>query len=231
MSQEFEGEIVGETVDGPIRVLLVDDQPLLRMGFRLILEGEDDIAVVGEASNGIEALAAVDRLLPDVVLMDVRMPGGDGITATAQLRALEQPPQVLVLTTFDLDDYVFAALEAGAGGFLLKDTDPDRLFHAIRAVAAGEGMLAPSVTKRLIDRTRERAAAARAKAAVARLDRLTARESEVLDAVAQGMSNDGIARRLFLSEGTVKTHVSRILAKLELENRVQAALLFRDSMH
>ncbi len=159
------------------------------------------------------------------------MPGGDGITATAALRALPAPPQVLVLTTFDLDDHVFAALEAGAAGFLLKDTDPERLFHAIRAVAAGEGMLAPTVTKRLIDRTRERAAAARSNAAAARLERLTAREAEVLDAIAQGMSNDGIAKSLFLSEGTVKTHVSRILAKLELENRVQAALLFRDSLH
>ncbi|WP_269939787.1 response regulator [Arthrobacter sp. HY1533] len=214
-----------------IRVIVADDETLVRAALVKMVNSRTDMQVVGEAANGPQAVRCAQVQRADVVLMDVRMPGGDGITATAQLRALEQPPQVLVLTTFDLDDYVFAALEAGAGGFLLKDTDPDRLFHAIRAVAAGEGMLAPSVTKRLIDRTRERAAAARAKAAVARLDRLTARESEVLDAVAQGMSNDGIARRLFLSEGTVKTHVSRILAKLELENRVQAALLFRDSMH
>ena len=214
-----------------IRVIVADDETLVRAALVKMVNSRPDMTVVGEAANGPQAVRCAQRQRSDVVLMDVQMPGGDGIAATAQLCQLPHPPQVLVLTTFDLDDYVLAALEAGAAGFLLKDTDPDRLFHAIRAVAAGEGMLAPTVTRRLIERTRERAAAARSNAAVARLELLTAREVEVLDAVAQGMSNDGIARSLFLSEGTVKTHVSRILAKLDLENRVQAALLFRASRH
>lgn len=214
-----------------IRVIVADDETLVRAALVKMVNSRPDMTVVGEAANGPQAVRCAQTQRSDVVLMDVQMPGGDGIAATAQLCQLPHPPQVLVLTTFDLDDYVLAALEAGAAGFLLKDTDPDRLFHAIRAVAAGEGMLAPTVTRRLIERTRERAAAARSNAAVARLELLTAREAEVLDAVAQGMSNDGIARSLFLSEGTVKTHVSRILAKLALENRVQAALLFRDSRH
>ncbi|MGP9503535.1 response regulator [Specibacter sp. AOP5-B1-6] len=235
-------DLVPETVSDPlpantagapdqIRVIVVDDEQLVRAALIKMVNSRADMTVVGEAASGPQAVTCARRRRSDVVLMDVRMPGGDGITATAQLRRLETPPQVLVLTTFDLDDHVFAALEAGAAGFLLKDTDPDRLFHAIRAVAAGEGMLAPTVTRRLIERTRERAAATKSNAAVARLELLTAREAEVLDAVAQGMSNDGIARELFLSEATVKTHVSRILAKLGLENRVQAALLFRDSRH
>lgn len=214
-----------------IRVIVADDETLVRAALVKMVNSRPDMTVVGEAANGPQAVRCAQTQRSDVVLMDVQMPGGDGIAATAQLCQLPHPPQVLVLTTFDLDDYVLTALEAGAAGFLLKDTDPDRLFHAIRAVAAGEGMLAPTVTRRLIERTRERAAAARSNAAVARLELLTAREVEVLDAVAQGMSNDGIARSLFLSEGTVKTHVSRILAKLALENRVQAALLFRDSRH
>ena len=211
-----------------IRVIVADDEQLVRAALVKMVNSRPDMEVVAEAANGPQAVRCAQTQRSDVVLMDVQMPGGDGIAATAQLRKLAQPPQVLVLTTFDLDDYVLAAVEAGAAGFLLKDTDPERLFHAIRAVAAGEGMLAPTVTRRLIERTRERAVAARSNAAVARLELLTAREAEVLDAVAQGMSNDGIAQHLFLSEGTVKTHVSRILAKLGLENRVQAALLFRD---
>ncbi|MHA7177896.1 response regulator [Arthrobacter sp. Sr24] len=214
-----------------IRVIVAEDEQLIRAALVKMVNSRPDMEVVAEAANGPQAVRCAQTQRSDVVLMDVQMPGGDGIAATAQLRGLPQPPQVLVLTTFDLDDYVFAALEAGAAGFLLKDTDPERLFHAIRAVAAGEGMLAPTVTRRLIERTRERAAAAKSNAAVERLELLTAREAEVLDAVAQGMSNDGIARHLFLSEGTVKTHMSRILAKLGLENRVQAALLFRDSRH
>lgn len=222
---------MGPKVTGKIRVIVADDEALVRAALVKIVNSRTDMQVVGEAASGPQAVRCAQRQRSDVVLMDVRMPGGDGTTATAALRALPAPPEVLVLTTFDLDEYVFAALEAGAAGFLLKDTDPQRLFHAVRAVAAGEGMLAPTVTKRLIDRTRARASAARSNAAVARLEKLTAREAEVLDAIAQGMSNDGIARALFLSEGTVKTHVSRILAKLELENRVQAALLFRDSRH
>lgn len=214
-----------------IRVIVVDDEQLVRAALVKMVNSRTDMEVVGEAANGPQAVRSAQTQRSDVVLMDVRMPGGDGITATAQLRALATPPQVLVLTTFDADDYVFAALEAGAAGFLLKDTDPDRLFQAIRAVAAGEGMLAPTVTRRLIERTRERAAASKSKVAVARLELLTAREAEVLDAVARGMSNDGVAQLLFLSEATVKTHVSRILSKLELDNRVQAALLFRDAHH
>lgn len=214
-----------------IRVIVVDDEQLVRAALVKMVNSRTDMEVVGEAANGPQAVRSAQTQRSDVVLMDVRMPGGDGITATAQLRALAAPPQVLVLTTFDADDYVFAALEAGAAGFLLKDTDPDRLFQAIRAVAAGEGMLAPTVTRRLIERTRERAAASKSKVAVARLELLTAREAEVLDAVARGMSNDGVAQLLFLSEATVKTHVSRILSKLELDNRVQAALLFRDAHH
>lgn len=214
---------------GAIRVIVVDDEALVRAALVKMVNSRADMCVVGEAASGPQAVTCARSQRCDVVLMDVRMPGGDGITATAQLRALQAPPQVLMLTTFDLDEHVFAALEAGAAGFLLKDTDPERLFVAIRTVAAGEGMLAPTVTKRLIERTRERAAVSRANAALARLELLTAREAEVLDAVAQGMSNEGIGQFLFLSESTVKTHMSRILAKLELENRVQAALLFRDS--
>lgn len=213
----------------PIRVVVAEDETLVRAALVTMVGTQADMQVVAEASSGPQAVRCVQRHRCDVVLMDVRMPGGDGITATAQLRALPNAPHVPVLTTFDLDDYVFAALEAGAAGFLLKDTDPQRLFHAIRTVAAGEGMLAPTVTKRLIDRTRERARASTAKAAVAKLELLTAREAEVLKAVAQGLSNEGIARHLFLSEATVKTHMSRVLAKLGLQNRVQAALLFRDS--
>ncbi|MHA7303887.1 response regulator [Arthrobacter sp. TMN-49] len=212
-----------------IRVIIADDEQLVRAALVKMVNSRADMMVVGEAASGPQAVRCAQTQRTDVVLMDVRMPAGDGIAATAQLRGLERPPQVLVLTTFDLDDHVFAALEAGAAGFMLKDTEPERLFYAIRAVAAGEGMLAPTVTKRLIDRTRHRAAAAKATTALGRLERLTAREAQVLDAMAQGMSNDGIATFLCLSEGTVKTHVSRILAKLELENRVQAALLFRDA--
>lgn len=214
-----------------IRVIVADDEQLVRAALVKMVNSRLDMTVVGEAASGPQAVRCAQTQRSDVVLMDVRMPDGDGITATAQVRALQQPPQVLVLTTFDLDDHVFAALEAGAAGFMLKDTEPERLFHAIRAVAAGEGMLAPTVTKRLIERTRTRAAAAKANTALARLDRLTAREAEVLHAMSQGMSNDGIGQHLFLSEATVKTHVSRILAKLEMENRVQAALLFRDAQH
>lgn len=214
-----------------IRVIVADDEQLVRAALVKMVNSRVDMTVVGEAASGPQAVRCAQTHQSDVVLMDVRMPGGDGITATAQLRALQQAPQVLVLTTFDLDDHVFAALEAGAAGFMLKDTDPERLFQAIRAVAAGEGMLAPTVTKRLIERTRLRAAATKANTALARLERLTAREAEVLHAMAQGLSNDGIGQNLFLSEATVKTHVSRILAKLELENRVQAALLFRDAQH
>ncbi|PYI39615.1 DNA-binding response regulator [Arthrobacter psychrolactophilus] len=214
-----------------IRVIVADDEQLVRAALVKMVNSREDMTVVAEAGNGPQAVRCAQTQRADVVLMDVRMPGGDGIDATSQLRALPTPPQVLVLTTFDLDDYVFAALEAGASGFLLKDTDPERLFHAIRMVAAGEGMLAPTVTRRLIERTRQRAAASKANTAVARLELLTTREAEVLDALAQGMSNEAIALTLFLSEATVKTHVSRILAKLELENRVQAALLFRDARH
>ncbi|MHA7269710.1 response regulator [Arthrobacter sp. HLT1-20] len=212
-----------------IRVIIADDEQLVRAALVKMVNSRADMTVVGEAASGPQAVRCAQTQRSDVVLMHVRMPGGDGIAATAQLRGLERAPQVLVLTTFDLDDHVFAALEAGAAGFMLKDTEPERLFHAIRTVAAGEGMLAPTVTKRLIERTRMRAAATKANTALARLERLTAREAEVLHAMAQGLSNDGIGQHLFLREATVKSHVSRILAKLELDNRVQAALLFRDA--
>lgn len=212
-----------------IRVIVADDEQLVRAALVKMVNSQADMTVVVEAANGPQAVRAAQTRRSDVVLMDVRMPGGDGIDATAELRALPMPPEVLVLTTFDVDDYVMAALEAGAAGFLLKDTEPERLFHAIRAIAAGEGILAPSVTKRLIERTRHRATAARNNTALNKLSLLTAREMEVLDRIAEGRGNESIASVLFLSEATVKTHVSRILAKLELENRVQVALLARDA--
>lgn len=212
-----------------IRVAVVDDEQLVRGALAKMVDSRADMSVVAEAASGPEAVAAVRRHRIDVVLMDVRMAGGDGIAATAAIRQLTDPPQVLVLTTFDLDEHVLAALEAGASGFLLKDTEPDRLFHAIRTVASGEATLAPTVTRRLIERTRERALKAKAAAARYEFSALTAREREVLKCIAEGASNQAISKRLFLSEATVKTHVSKVLAKLGLENRVQAALIARDA--
>jgi DNA-binding NarL/FixJ family response regulator len=213
-----------------IRVLIVDDEALVRSGLRLILSAAEDLLVVAEAADGAAAVAAVRRHRPDVVLMDVRMPGTDGLAAAEQLRALPQPPYVIMLTTFDEDEYVHRALRAGAVGFLLKDTPPTELAGAVRTVAAGNAMLAPTVTRRLLDAFDDRYAG-QAAAASARLDVLTEREREVADEVAEGRSNAEIARRLGTTEATVKTHVSRILAKLGLDNRVQAAILVRDATH
>ena len=206
-----------------VRVVLVDDQALVRTGFRMILEGTDDIEVVGEAGDGAAAVGVVTELKPDVVLMDVRMPGVDGIEATRRVRALAGAPSVIILTTFDLDEYVFTGLRAGASGFLLKDTLAADLISAVRVVASGEAVAAPSVTRRLIAHFVNQQAAPPVSAG--RLDVLTAREREVLTLIALGRSNTEIAGELHLSEGTVKTHVGRILAKLQLRDRVQAVIL------
>ncbi len=207
-----------------VRVVLVDDQALVRTGFRMILDETGDITVVGEAGDGAAALEVVRRTRPDVVLMDVRMPGVDGIEATRRIRkSTVDPPRVIILTTFDLDEYVFAGLQAGASGFLLKDTLASDLLTAVRAVASGEGVAAPSVTRRLIEHFVGTAPARPRHER--RLAALTAREREVLTLIARGLSNMEIAGRLHLSEGTVKTHIGRILAKLELRDRVQAVIL------
>ncbi|GAA2372238.1 response regulator [Nonomuraea africana] len=212
-----------------IRVLLVDDQPLLRTGFRLILEAESDIAVVGQAGDGNGALEQARALLPDVVLMDIRMPGVDGIEATRRIvreaAAGAHVPKVLVLTTFDLDEYIVEALRSGASGFLLKDVPPDELVQAIRVVAAGDAIVAPSVTRRLLDRFAAKLPSAYQQTTPARLDRLTERELEVLRLIAKGMSNAEIAGKLVVSETTVKTHVGNVLTKLGLRDRVQAVVL------
>jgi len=209
-----------------IRVVIADDQALLRTGFGLILGEEDDIEVVGEAENGLEAVEVVARLRPDVVLMDVRMPGIDGLEATRRItaEAVGDPPvRILVLTTFDLNEYVYAALRAGASGFLLKDVPPEQLVAGVRLVAEGEALLAPSVTRRLIE---EFARSAPAPVAPPEgLEELTTRELEVFKLVARGLSNAEIAAQLVVSEATVKTHVARVLMKLGLRDRVQAAVL------
>ncbi|GGK03554.1 DNA-binding response regulator [Pilimelia anulata] len=211
-----------------IRVLVVDDEELVRSGLRMILEASDDIAVVAEARDGAEGVAAAARHRPDVVLLDVRMPRQDGLAAAAGLAALPDPPRVVMLTTFDLDEYVHAALRAGAVGFLLKDTPPRELAAAVRTVAAGHAMLSPRVTRRLISTFAERGPS-RADEARRRLAALTGREAEVVDAVAEGLSNAEIGRRLDMREATVKAHVSRALAKLSLANRVQAAILVHEA--
>ncbi len=208
-----------------IRVVLVDDQALVRTGFRMILDETDDIEVVGEAADGRTALDVVARAGPDVVLMDVRMPGVDGIEATRRIGALARPPKVIILTTFDLDEYVFSGLRAGASGFLLKDTLATDLLSAVRVVAAGEAVAAPTVTRRLIAHFLGRTAAPPIPGRPDRLAALTAREREVLTLITRGRSNPEIARDLYLSEGTVKTHIGRILAKLGLRDRVQAVIL------
>jgi DNA-binding NarL/FixJ family response regulator len=212
-----------------IRVLLVDDEALVRGGLRMILESADDLEVVGEADDGTEAVDAVRRHRPDVVLMDVRMPGLDGLSAAAQVLQLPDPPSVVILTTFGLDQYVFAALEAGASGFLLKDTPPRDLIAAVRVVAAGEAMLSPAVTRSLIGHFAGSRATSRRDAAAAKVGRLTEREAEVLLSVGRGLSNAEIGRELFLSEATVKAHVSRLLTKLGAANRVQVAILAHDA--
>jgi DNA-binding NarL/FixJ family response regulator len=209
-----------------IRVLLVDDQPLLRTGFRMILSAEHDMLIVGEAGNGEAAIEIARKLQPDVVLMDIRMPGMDGIQATRALAGpgVEDPIKVLMLTTFGLDEYVVESLRAGASGFLLKDAPPEDLVEAIRIVAAGEALLAPSVTRRLLDRVASKLPPAH-EDSIPALSELTERELEVLKLVARGLSNAEIAEKLVLSETTVKTHVSRVLAKLDIRDRVQAVIL------
>lgn len=212
-----------------ISVLLVDDQALLRMGLRLVLEAEEDLTVVGEAGDGVAAVVQVSALDPDVVLMDVRMPGMNGIDATAAIVAEHPRTRVLILTTFDLDEYAFAALHAGASGFLLKDAAPADLVGAIRTVASGDAVVSPRITRRMLELFAERMPAAAEPTAAPsidpRLERLTPREAEVLRAVAEGMSNLEIADRFVLSETTVKTHVGRVLAKLGVRDRVQAVVL------
>ncbi len=210
----------------PIRVLLVDDQPLLRTGFRMILSAESDITVVGEATEGASAIEQARRLNPDVVLMDIRMPGMDGIAATRALAGpgVENPIKVLILTTFGLDEYVVESLRAGASGFLLKDAPPEDLVEAIRIVAAGDALLAPSVTRRLLDRIASHLPSAK-ETTIPALSQLTERELEVLKLMARGLSNAEIAEKLVVSETTVKTHVSRVLSKLEIRDRVQAVIL------
>jgi DNA-binding NarL/FixJ family response regulator len=213
-----------------ISVLIVDDQALVRAGFSMILGTEPDIEVVGEAGNGIEALAMTQQLHPDVVLMDIRMPEMDGITATRAL-CEERPadptcPRILILTTFGLDDYVYDAIRAGASGFLLKDTPPDDLAEAIRVVAAGDALLSPSVTRQLLEEFTKTPTPPQPNEA---LTDLTDREEEVLRHLAKGLSNSEIAQQLFVSETTVKTHVSHILTKLELRDRVQAVVVAYES--
>jgi DNA-binding NarL/FixJ family response regulator len=222
--------VSGETIG----IVVADDHEVVRAGFAALLDTQPDFSVLGTAADGADAVSACRSLRPDVVLMDIRMPGTDGITATQQLTAAENPPKVLILTTFDLDEYVFDALRAGASGFLLKDVTAERLFEAVRVVAAGEALLAPAVTRRLISefaRLRPHAAAG-GPAVAGRPGALTARaprETEVLRLVAEGLSNTEIAARLVVTEETVKTHVSRILAKLGLRDRTQAVVVAYES--
>ena len=230
------GEQMNES--GRLRVLLADDQPLLCMGFRLILEGEDGLEVVGEASDGADAVRLVGHLDPDVVLMDVRMPTLDGIEATRAITSSGSRARIIILTTFDLDEYAFAGLQAGASAFLLKDVAPAELVQAVRVVASGDAVVAPRVTQRLLETYVRGAgtvsaldgpgAACPPAAALAPrdplLEDLTPRETEMLEAMSEGLSNAEIAHRYFLSEATVKTHVRRILTKLHLRDRVQAVV-------
>ncbi len=212
-----------------MRVLLVDDDALVRAGLRMVLSSAADIEVVGEAADGVRALAAVREHRPDVVLMDIRMPEMDGITATAALRRLGAPPEVIVLTTYQADEQVLGALRAGAAGFLVKHTPPADIVDAVRVVASGEAMLSPSVTRTLLSHFADAGASDRRRAAAQRLRSLTEREREVALAVASGASNAEVAASLFVSEATVKAHVSRLFAKLGAVNRVQIAIVVHDA--
>jgi DNA-binding NarL/FixJ family response regulator len=209
-------------------VLIADDQALVRAGFRLILDAEADLEVVGEAEDGFEAVTATQRLVPDIVLMDVRMPGLDGIEATRRLVDSGCSAKVLMLTTFDMDEYVYESLRAGASGFLLKDVPPEQLVTGIHAVASGESLLAPSVTRRMIEEFVRRPPDA-ARPAPRELEQLTAREREVLVLMARGLSNAELAKEFVVSEATVKTHVAHVLAKLGLRDRVQAVVFAYES--
>ncbi|MGI5197543.1 response regulator [Streptomyces sp. CA-288835] len=207
-----------------IRVLLVDDESLLRMAFTMILEAQPDMEPAGEAGDGADAIRLARQLRPDVVLMDVRMPGTDGIEATRRIIKDSPTTRVLILTTFDLDEYAFAALKAGASGFLLKNARPDELLTAIRSVAAGDAVVSPRITRRLLENFADQLPGDGGADVDERLQRLTSREREVLIHVGRGLSNTEIAARLYLAEATVKTHLSRILMKLELRDRVQAVV-------
>ena len=214
-------------VSGPISVVLADDQALMRMGFRMVLEAEDDINVVGEASDGTAALAQAKALNPDIILMDVRMPGMNGIEATGLITRECPGTRVLILTTFDLDDYAFAGLRAGASGFLLKDTRPTELAEAIRTVASGEAVVSPRITQRMLEMFASSLpnSGKPAQPSDPRIDSLTPREKEILVLISQGMSNAEIADRLVVSATTVKTHVGNVLAKLDVRDRVQAVVV------
>lgn len=212
-----------------IRVVIVDDQPLIRMGFKMVLEADGDIQVVGEASNGLEGIEAVRRLTPDVVLMDVRMPVLNGIDATRKI-ADETDAKVIILTTFDLDEYAFSALRAGASAFLLKDSEPEELARAVQVVNAGESMVAPRITKRLVEEyVSSPSSAPENPQYTMQVSSLTRRECEIVDAIAEGLSNAEIATKLFVSETTVKTHVRSILTKLDLRDRVQVVVFAYES--
>ena len=212
-----------------MKVLLVDDDALVRAGLRIILSSAEDIEVVGETNDGARAVAAVREHRPDVVLMDIRMAEMDGITATAALRRLDPPPQVIVLTTFQADEQVLSALRAGASGFLVKDTPPAEIINAVRVVASGEAIISPSVTRTLLAHFGDGQASERRRAAAQRLATLTEREREVAAAIGSGASNAEVAASLFMSEATVKAHVSRLFAKLDVANRVQIALVVHDA--
>ena len=223
-------DVTGEPAltDAPVRVLVVDDDALVRAGLSMILSASADVTVVGEAADGVEVPDAVARHRPDVVLMDIRMPRVDGLAATETLRARDGAPEVIVLTTFDADEFVLRALRAGASGFLLKDTPPTEILRAVRRVARGEAMLSPTVTRQLIAHVAAPAPPSRTRAAE-QLDRLSERERQVALALGRGCSNAEIAADLYMSVATVKAHVSRLLTKLDLNNRVQVALLVHDA--
>jgi DNA-binding NarL/FixJ family response regulator len=212
-----------------VKVLLVDDDALVRAGLRIILSSAEDIQVVGEADDGARVVAAVRQHRPDVVLMDIRMAEMDGITATAALRRLNPPPKVIVLTTFQADEQVMSALRAGASGFLVKDTPPADIINAVRLVASGDAIISPSVTRTLLSHFGDAQASDRRRAATQRLATLTDREREVANAIASGASNAEVAASLFMSEATVKAHVSRLFTKLDVANRVQIAILVHDA--
>jgi len=212
-----------------VKVLLVDDDALVRAGLRIILSSADDLKVVGEVDDGARAVAAVREHRPDVVLMDIRMAQMDGITATAALRRLDPPPQVIVLTTFQADEQVMSALRAGASGFLVKDTPPAQIINAVRVVASGDAIISPSVTRTLLSHFADGQASDRRRAAAQRLAALTEREREVAFAIGAGASNAEVATSLFMSEATVKAHVSRLFTKLDATNRVQIAIVVHDA--
>lgn len=219
----------GATSGGPIRVVIVDDDPLVRSALGLMLGGAADVEVVGEAQDGRTGLALVADQTPDVVLMDIRMPRLDGLQATEELHRLGDAPRIIVLTTFNADEYVISALGAGADGFLLKDTPPEQILDAIRLVASGEAMLSPAVTRTVVSRLREAAPADRTQQARGRLADLTPRETEVAIAVGRGLSNAEIAEELFMSVATVKAHMSRLFDKTDANNRVQIAICVHDA--